>query len=92
MSEIVLENLSFFHAKGTPFQIKALDDIALTVRAGTVTGIIGHTGSGKSTLVQMFNGILKPHHGRVLLAGVLIVGNVIMNVIGLIIGTITSQK
>lgn len=69
MSEIVLENLSFFHAKGTPFQIKALDDIALTVKEGKITGIIGHTGSGKSTLVQMFNGILRPHHGRVLLAG-----------------------
>ena len=69
MSEIVLEELSFFHGKGTPFQIKALDDISLTVKAGKITGIIGHTGSGKSTLVQMFNGILKPHHGRVLLSG-----------------------
>ena len=69
MSEIVLENLSFFHAKGTPFQIKALDDINLTIKEGKITGIIGHTGSGKSTLVQMFNGILRPHHGRVLLSG-----------------------
>lgn len=69
MSEIVLEDLSFFHAKGTPFQIKALDEIALSIKKGKITGIIGHTGSGKSTLVQMFNGILKPHNGRVLLSG-----------------------
>ncbi|MBQ6601364.1 MAG: energy-coupling factor transporter ATPase, partial [Clostridia bacterium] len=48
---------------------KALDEIALHIREGRTTGIIGHTGSGKSTLVQMFNGILKPHSGRVLLAG-----------------------
>ena len=69
MSEIILENLSFFHAKGTPFQIKALDDIALNIKKEKITGIIGHTGSGKSTLVQMLNGILKPHQGRVLLSG-----------------------
>ncbi len=69
MSAIVLEDLSFFHAKGTPFEVKALDDIALNIKKGKITGIIGHTGSGKSTLVQMFNGILRPHHGRVLLSG-----------------------
>ena len=69
MSDITLEGLSYFHAKGTPYEIKALDDIALNIKEGRITGIIGHTGSGKSTLVQMFNGILKPHSGRVLLSG-----------------------
>ena len=69
MSDITLENLSYYHAKGTPYEIKALDDIALNIKEGRITGIIGHTGSGKSTLVQMFNGILKPHSGRVLLSG-----------------------
>ena len=69
MSDVRIEDLSYFHAKGTPYEIKALDEIALRIREGKITGIIGHTGSGKSTLVQMFNGILKPHSGRVLLAG-----------------------
>ena len=69
MSDVRIEDLSYFHAKGTPYEIKALDEIALHIREGKITGIIGHTGSGKSTLVQMFNGILKPHSGRVLLAG-----------------------
>ena len=70
MSEIKLENLSYYHGKDTPYQIKALDSINLTIPKGMVTGLIGHTGSGKSTLVQMFNGILRPHEGRVLLDGV----------------------
>ena len=69
MSDITIENLNYFHAKGTPYEIKALDDICLNIKEGSVTGIIGHTGSGKSTLVQMFNGILKPYSGRVLLSG-----------------------
>ena len=69
MAEIKLENLSYFHGKDTPYEIKALDTINLTVPSGMVTGLIGHTGSGKSTLVQMLNGILRPHEGRVLLDG-----------------------
>ena len=69
MSEITLENIEYFHGKDTPYEIKALDDISATVKEGVITGIIGHTGSGKSTLVQLFNGILKPSHGRVLLDG-----------------------
>ena len=70
MSEIKLENLTYYHGKDTPYQIKALDDINLTVPHGMITGLIGHTGSGKSTLVQMFNGLLRPDEGRVLLDGV----------------------
>ncbi len=69
MSEIKLENLSYFHGKDTPYQIKALDSVNLTIPNGMVTGLIGHTGSGKSTLVQMFNGLLRPDEGRVLLDG-----------------------
>ena len=69
MASINIEGLNYFHGKGTPYEIKALDDICLNIREGRITGIIGHTGSGKSTLVQMFNGILKPHSGRVLLSG-----------------------
>ena len=67
--KITVENLSYFHARKTPYEIKALDGIDLNIQSGTVTGLIGHTGSGKSTLVQMFNGLLKPYEGRVLLDG-----------------------
>ena len=69
MSNITVESLNYFHGKGTPYEIKALDDVNLNIKEGRITGIIGHTGSGKSTLVQMLNGILKPHSGRVLLSG-----------------------
>lgn len=69
MSEITLENISYFHGKDTPYEIKALDSVSAKIEKGKLTGIIGHTGSGKSTLVQMFNGILKPNEGRVLLDG-----------------------
>ena len=69
MSEIRLENITYFHGKDTPYEIKALDNVSLSVTEGKITGIIGHTGSGKSTLVQMFNGLLKPESGRVLIDG-----------------------
>ena len=69
MAEITLESLNYYHGKDTPYEIKALDDVNSKIHEGKITGIIGHTGSGKSTLVQMFNGILKPHHGRVLIDG-----------------------
>lgn len=69
MSEIKIEGLSYFHGKDTPYEIKALDDVTVTIPSNKITGIIGHTGSGKSTLVQMLNGILRAEHGRVLLDG-----------------------
>ncbi len=69
MAEISVERVSFFHGRGTPYEIKALDGVTLDIVPNTVTGIIGHTGSGKSTLVELFNGILKPAEGRVLLDG-----------------------
>ncbi len=70
MAQIALENVSFYHGKDTPYEIKALNNINLSIPEGVITGIIGHTGSGKSTLVQMFNGLLSPNEGRVLIDGV----------------------
>ena len=69
MAEIRLSGVSYYHGKGTPYEIKALDSIDLTIKSNIVTGIIGHTGSGKSTLVELFNGILKPTEGTVSLDG-----------------------
>ena len=69
MAELALENITYVYGERTPFEIKALDDVSLTVREGSVTGIIGHTGSGKSTLVQLLNGLERPTSGRVLLDG-----------------------
>ncbi|MBQ8407259.1 MAG: energy-coupling factor transporter ATPase [Clostridia bacterium] len=69
MSKITVKNVSFVYGAGTPFEIKALDDVSINIETNCITGIIGHTGSGKSTLVQMFNGLLKPSSGRILLDG-----------------------
>ena len=69
MATISVENITFYHGKGTPYEIKALDNVSLTIESDAVTGIIGHTGSGKSTLVEMFNGILRPHEGVVRIDG-----------------------
>lgn len=67
---IVVEGLSYIYMKGTPFEKTALSNINLEIRTGEFTGIIGHTGSGKSTLVQHFNGLLKPSSGRILINGI----------------------
>jgi len=69
MSKIKIENVSYVYSAGTPYEIKALDDVSVDIESNCITGIIGHTGSGKSTLVQMFNGLLKPTSGRILLDG-----------------------
>ncbi len=69
MATVTLDRVSYTYGKGTPFEIKALDDVSIAIRDGAVTGIIGHTGSGKSTMVQLFNGLEKPGSGRVLLDG-----------------------
>lgn len=66
---IVVENLSFTYMQGTPFEKTALKDISLNIEDGEFAGIIGHTGSGKSTLIQHFNGLLKPTSGRVVING-----------------------
>lgn len=62
---IVVENVSYIYKKGTPFETKALDGINLTIEPGEFVGLIGHTGSGKSTLVQHLNGLLLPSEGNI---------------------------
>ncbi len=64
-----VENLTHIYSIGTPFAHKALDDVSFSVERGEFIGIIGHTGSGKSTLMQHLNGLLKPHSGKILLDG-----------------------
>ena len=64
-----VKNLTYIYSAGTPFEHKALDDISFSVERGEFIGIIGHTGSGKSTLMQQLNGLLKPTSGMVLLDG-----------------------
>ena len=64
-----VKNLPYIYSAGTPFEHKALDDISFSVERGEFIGIIGHTGSGKSTLMQQLNGLLKPTSGTVLLDG-----------------------
>ena len=66
---ISLKNVSFVYGANTPFEITALDNVNLDIKSGVVTGIIGHTGSGKSTLVQLLNGLLKPTSGEVWVGG-----------------------
>ena len=64
-----VKNLTHTYSAGTPFEHKALDDMNFSVQRGEFIGIIGHTGSGKSTLMQHLNGLLKPTSGQVLLDG-----------------------
>ena len=63
------EHLTHIYGKDTPFETAALNDIDYTVEKGELIGLIGHTGSGKSTFIQHLNGILKPTSGKVLLDG-----------------------
>lgn len=70
MNEIIkVENVSYIYGKGTPFQKLALDNVSVSFEKGKITGLIGHTGSGKSTLVSLLNGLSKPTEGRILLNG-----------------------
>ncbi|NLC38115.1 MAG: ATP-binding cassette domain-containing protein, partial [Clostridia bacterium] len=62
---IVLDNVTHVYKPGTPFTTKALDRVSLTIEPGEFIGLIGHTGSGKSTLVQHLNGLLLPTEGKV---------------------------
>ncbi len=64
-----VQNLTHIYSAGTPFQHTALEDISFRVEPGEFIGIIGHTGSGKSTLMQHMNGLLKPTKGKILLGG-----------------------
>ena len=69
MDKIQIENVSFVYSPGTTYRTDALDNVTVSFEAGKTTGLIGHTGSGKSTLVQMLNGLLRPTSGRVLIDG-----------------------
>ena len=64
-----VQNLNYIYSAGTPFQHQALKDVSFAVNRGEFIGIIGHTGSGKSTLMQQLNGLLKPTSGTILLDG-----------------------
>lgn len=69
MSRLELKNVSYIYGVGEPYEIRALDHVSLCFGDSGITGFMGHTGSGKSTLVQLLNGILKPTEGNVLLDG-----------------------
>ena len=63
------QDLTYVYGAGTPFEKTAVDHISLQIEEGELVGVIGHTGSGKSTFVQQLNGLLKPTSGKVLLKG-----------------------
>ncbi len=66
---IQLKDVSYIYSQGTPFEVIALDNINLEIDEGEFVAIIGHTGSGKSTLIQHFNGLVKPTNGDVIIEG-----------------------
>ena len=69
MAVIETKNLTYTYGEGTPFVKTAVDNVSLSIEEGEFVGLIGHTGSGKSTLIQTLNGLLKPTSGQVLLKG-----------------------
>ena len=69
MSILKTENLTYLYSQGTPFEVAAIKDVSLDIDEGELVAVIGHTGSGKSTLVQHFNGLLKPTKGKVIVDG-----------------------
>lgn len=69
MSYITVENLTYIYGKGTPYEKTALDDVTLSIDEGELIGVMGHTGSGKSTLVQHLNGLIRPTSGRITVDG-----------------------
>ena len=72
---IALENVSFTYQEGTPLASTALSDVSLTIEDGSYTALIGHTGSGKSTILQLLNGLLVPSQGSVRVFDTLITSN-----------------
>ena len=62
---IELKNVSFVYSKGTPFEKVALNNVSVAFEKGKITGLIGHTGCGKSTLVNLLNGLNRPTEGKV---------------------------
>ena len=70
MNEVLkISDVSYVYGKGTPFEKRALDNVSISFEKGKITGLIGHTGSGKSTLVNLLNGLNKPTTGKVFLDG-----------------------
>ena len=69
MAILKTENLTYVYSQGTPFEKTAVNNVSIEIEKGEFTGIIGHTGSGKSTLIQHVNGLLKPTSGRIYLDG-----------------------
>ena len=69
MTAVTAEHVSYVYSQGTPFEKTAVDDVSIEIEQGEYVGVIGHTGSGKSTLIQHFNGLLRPTTGRVLIDG-----------------------
>jgi len=66
---IKIENLTYIYNPGNPFETKALDNVSVEINAGEFVGLIGHTGSGKSTLTQHLNGLIKPTSGKIIISG-----------------------
>ena len=69
MPIIETKNLTYIYGQGTPFEKVAVEGVSLSVEKGEFIGVIGHTGSGKSTLIQTLNGLIRPTSGQVLLDG-----------------------
>lgn len=69
MAVLETQDLTYIYSEGTPFQKTAVDHVNLQIDDGEIIGVMGHTGSGKSTLIQHFNGLLKPSSGKILLDG-----------------------
>lgn len=69
MAVLKTEELTYIYSQGTPFEKTAVDHVNLEINEGEMVGIMGHTGSGKSTLIQHFNGLLKPTSGKIFLDG-----------------------
>ena len=71
MAETIIktENLSYVYSEGTPYEHRAIDNINIEIEKGSFVGLIGHTGSGKSTLIQHLNGLIKPTSGKIFVGG-----------------------
>lgn len=69
MAILKTEHLTYSYSTGTPFEVTAIEDINIEIEPGELVAVIGHTGSGKSTLIQHFNGLLKPKEGKVYVDG-----------------------
>lgn len=69
MAIIKTEHLTYTYSEGTPFETTAIHDVNLEIEEGAMVGVIGHTGSGKSTLIQHFNGLVKPTSGKIYVDG-----------------------